>query len=869
MISFIVPGISYSVIAFGIGYSIWPYFYYVKNETFIVLGAFALWRYGWQVVHYIRSTIYALFYYPKLKRLAASLPEEKKYPEHIFFVIPSFKEESWVSIETFQSILSNLSSIPCRATLIVATGSDQDDAIIATTFDAHPAHHKVELVLQRQSQGKRIAMGHALRAVARRYKEEPNSITVFMDGDSYLESDTLTKTIPFFAAFGDLAALTTNEVAYINTRSNWYKEWFNLKFGQRHVLFQSHSLSNKVLTLTGRFSMFRTSTIVKGEFIQQLETDVITHWRHGKFKFLMGDDKSTWFYLLKNRWNMLYIPDVVTYSLESRDANFMSVSTSLPYRWYGNTLRNNDRALGLGWRTTGLFIWIAILDQRMSMWTSLVGITGAVILSIFSSFIYILFYIAWALGVRVIQMFVIAARGHLVSMYTIPLMLYNQWFGAIIKIRAYFNLSDQKWSKGGTKQTSDNDVTMIDHPFVRWLPSYLMYSSYAVFIFALLLAQGAISMPGVEFFKQPSRTAVIETHFYGVTPDDGGDDALALQDIIDRVPEGRETVLRLPRGEIDLYKPVWLKSHVSLQGMGPSQTYVVSHVKQPAEAVISLHGELGRRIGSLSEDVNPSDQHLFLSNSKDIRQGDFLLLEMPNDARFLEVLNSKRWSKEYPYLRKKMIEVDSVDDGKIFARNPVGLHFQKSSTRVFKVRPVSQVELRGFTIEQRIPGAKPSQVQFKYENPYPNYAVDTISGRWAAHCTIEDIHILYSGRHPLAFDNVYGCRAQNLVIDGSWNKGKRGHGYVKLARTFHTHFIDSEVNHIRHIVLQWSSAFNVLENLTVGVDINLHGGYAHDNVVRNITFAIPENHPWYGVVRTPTDAHWAPPDGDNQILIDD
>lgn len=869
LISFIIPGISYSMIAFGLGYSMWPYFYYVKNETFIVLGAFALWRYGWQLIHYVRSTLYAFLYYPKLKRIVAGVPEESKYPQHIYFVIPSFKEEPWVSIESFQSIFSNLATVPCRATLIVSTGSDQDDAIISATFDAHPVRDKVELVLQRQSQGKRIAMGHALRAVARRYEDEPNSVTIFMDGDSYLESDTLNKTIPFFATFRDLGALTTNEVAYINTSSDWYKEWFNLKFGQRHVLFQSQSLSNKVLTLTGRFSMFRTSVIIKEEFIKKLETDVITHWRHGKFKFLMGDDKTTWFYLLKNKWNMLYIPDVTTYSLESRDANFLSVSTSLPYRWYGNTLRNNDRALALGWRTTGFFIWIAILDQRLSMWTSLVGITGAVILAIFSSYIYLPFYFAWVFGVRVIQMFVIAARGHPVSMLTIPLMLYSQWFGAIVKIRAYFNLSDQKWSKGGTKQTSDDNIAMIEHPLVRWLPSYLMFSSYAVFIFALLLAQGAISMPDLAFFNQSQREAVIESQFYGVTPDDGRDDALALQDIIDRLPDGKSTVIRLPRGTIDLYQPILLKSRVSLHGLGPEETHLVSHLKRPAEAVIALHGKKGKGLGTLTKDAAPHDRRLYLSNSKDIRPGDLLLLEMPNDSDFLRTLNSQQWDKQYPYLRKTLVEVKRIHDDGVVVRHPPGLSLHSSDTRVFRVNPVTRVQLKGFTIEQRVPGAAPAEVRFQYENLYPDYAVDAISGKWAAHCLVEDVHILNSGRHPLAFDNVYACRARNLVISGAWNKGKQGHGYVKLSRTFRSHFIDSEVNHIRHIVLQWSSAYNALRNIRTGVDVNLHGGYVHDNVIQDIEFAIPESHPWRGVVHTPADAHWAPPDGDNTVLVRD
>jgi hypothetical protein len=116
-----------------------------------------------------------------------------------------------------------------------------------------------------------------------------------------------------------------------------------------------------------------------------IERDTIDHWLHGRFQFLMGDDKSSWFHLLRNGWNMLYLPDVNCVSLESRDESFLRASMSLPYRWFGNTMRNNPRALALGpWRT-GWFIWFVLLDQRVSMWTSLVGITGAAVLAVTKS----------------------------------------------------------------------------------------------------------------------------------------------------------------------------------------------------------------------------------------------------------------------------------------------------------------------------------------------------------------------------------------------------------------------------------------------------------------------------------------------------
>ncbi|BAN69253.1 glycosyltransferase [endosymbiont of unidentified scaly snail isolate Monju] len=533
--SLIVPAIVYLSLAVAILYAMWPYFYHIKNETFIVLGIFASWRYGWAITHYIRAVIYEFFRYPRLRRLTHDLPPDQRYPSHIFFIIPSYREEAWVTLEAIHSLFSNLAEIEITATFIVATGSDEDDKAVYAAYKAHPYHHNVELVLQRQKQGKRIAMGHALRALARRYDGDYNSVTIFMDGDSYLPPRSLAIALPFFTRFRDLGAATTNEAAFINTRSLLYKEWFNLKFGQRHLLFKSHALSNKVLTLTGRFSMFRTAIIAQEDFIQQIENDYLDHWMHGRFRFLMGDGKSTWFYLLKHGWNMLYLHDVIAYSLESRDDSFLKISMSLPYRWYGNTLRNNLRALKLGWRRTGLFIWWCIFDQRINMWTGLAGITGATILSLSKSFIYLPFYIAWVLIVKTLQTSVIALRGHPVSLLTIPLMLYNQWIGSLIKIKASFHLADQSWSKGGQKQSSQQDHIAVPHPLPPLMPDLTMLVSVLLFFYVMLLAEGALELPRWPHARAfaAGNHVEIDLTLYGVVADDGKDDSAAIRRVLD------------------------------------------------------------------------------------------------------------------------------------------------------------------------------------------------------------------------------------------------------------------------------------------------------------------------------------------------
>jgi hypothetical protein len=51
----------------------------------------------------------------------------------------------------------------------------------------------------------------------------------------------------------------------------------------------------------------------------------------------------------------------------------------------------------------------------------------------------------------------------------------------------------------------------------------------------------------------------------------------------------------------------------------------------------------------------------------------------------------------------------------------------------------------------------------------------------------------------------------------------------------------------------------------MGVDLNLHGGYAHNNRIDHILFDIPLGHKWKPIEHCPPHARWAPPDGENEI----
>jgi glycosyltransferase Alg8 len=840
----------------------------IHHQVLILISAFAFWRYGWQLLHYLRAGWYAGRHYPRLRATAQQVARERAWPQRIFVVVPSYLEEAWVSHEAMRALMTNLLAVPCRSTIVVAAGSDRDEQVIAAACRPWLADGRIELVFQRQSQGKRIAMGHALRAVARRYADEADSITIFLDGDSCLEPHAIARVLPFFLAYRDLGAVTTNEVACIPGGGAWYRDWFDLKFGQRQVLFQSHSLSHRVLTLTGRFSAFRTSIVVAEDFLRLIEHDTIDHWLHGTFRFLMGDDKSSWYHLLRSGWKMLYLPDVTCVSLESRNEPFLKASISLPYRWFGNTLRNNPRALALGPGCTGWFIWLVLLDQRISMWTSLVGIAGASVLAATKSVLYLPIYLSWAVLVRSVQVGVIAWHGHPVSMRTIPIMLYTQWVGAIVKIKAWHHLADQNWSKGEARQRAIARGGML----ARLAPNGRMLLAYLAFALAILLMHSALRLPGAELLAAQrtvadAPTAALEAAAHGVVPDDGRDDAAALQALVDRAAAG-PIAIRLPAGQLDFERPLVIRHDgVTLLGAGRERTRIVSHLRAPAPGVIRVQGEAEKRKQILDTPLPADGTVLRVPRGFAAEPGALLWLRQPNDDAFLRTLGSQKWHREYPYLRQALVQVTRTDGGAVQLDQPTGVAFDAGRAELRVVHPVRGLRLADFSIEQRADDRAIESVRHRYGNVLPQFAVDAISLMWTQDAVIERVDVRNAGRHPVSFEQSHGFVLRDCVLDGAWNKGDGGSGYLRIARSYRGMVEGCRVRNIRHIALQWSSAFNTLRDLDSEVDVNFHGGFSHDNTVQGVRFAIPPEHPWGPVFVTPKDARWAPPDGPRNVVL--
>ncbi|MET0180445.1 MAG: glycosyltransferase [Novosphingobium sp.] len=414
----------------------------------VTIGLLGAWRYGWGLLHFCRGLYYRKVAFPRMRRQVEALGVAA-LPSHVYLLITSFR----VGVETTERVYRGAiteaiaSGLPC--TIVASIVDDSDRRLIGRIYDACARNNVGLILVQIAGTGKRDALAHAFRAIAAERPGADAAVCV-IDGDTIIDPGILRSSLPFLKATPNVGAFTTDEVCEVEGNRT-FRDWYNLRFAQRHVLMSSMGLSRRVLTLTGRMSAFRSGIVCDPRFIARVEEDHIHHWRFGRLKFLTGDDKSTWYHLLSSGYEMLYIPDVRITTIESPPhPDFGIAATQLMVRWFGNMLRTNSRALALGPDRIGFFTWWSILDQRLSMWTSLAGLTGALLVTVAGAPVLLLGYIYWVALSRFGQTLMLMTV-HQRSSWRYPFLLYfNQIYGSAIKTYILFHLDRQKWTRQKT-----------------------------------------------------------------------------------------------------------------------------------------------------------------------------------------------------------------------------------------------------------------------------------------------------------------------------------------------------------------------------------------------------------------------------------
>lgn len=472
--------------------------YYETRGTFIALNILGLWRYSWWMVHVIRSFIYTYWVFPAFRIKADSIWMSGFRPKQLVFMMTTYKEIASTTEKVLQSILCECHEVGVPTKIFIGTGCDYDEEIIDTFFRNQVTRIPLEIIMIRQNApGKRFAIGDTLRSIVQNGLEADDPV-IFMDGDTFLLPGCLRKCLPFFALFPKMQALTTFEQTIVHNAPTWMKKWLEMRFVQRDFTMRSYSLSHKVLTLTGRMSIFRGKHILEPEFIQIIEHDHLTHWLWGKYRFLSGDDKSTWYYLLRAGADMLYIPDATSVTIENINGNALDRMKENLRRWSGNTLRNGQRAIALGPRRVGFFIWWCLLDQRFSIWTMLIGHMIILLLSITKSSAFLMVAILWIGFSRLCMSFILFLYARRIDMSFPFLVYFNQLMTAIIKIYILFRLPQQRWKNRGDQ--SSGFLISKEWKFKNLVANYLTGFYCLSCLLIILLFLHIVSLPTLSDF---------------------------------------------------------------------------------------------------------------------------------------------------------------------------------------------------------------------------------------------------------------------------------------------------------------------------------------------------------------------------------
>ena len=428
-----------------------------------VVGGISIWRYLWGLMHWMRAMYYQHVMFPDI-RARANRHHEK--PTHLYLVITSYRIDTETNAAVYWALMHEVRryNVP---TTIIACVSDPSDAVLINDLvqRSRPPEGTTVTVLAQDGTGKRTALGSAMRHIAAS-NPLPGSMTVLMDGDTLLTDGCLEKSCSVLMSHPGVGAVTTENKPLVRG-SSLIVEWYRLRMAQRHNLMCSVSVSGRVLVLTGRFLVYRAEIVSSPDFILTIENDMLRHWRLGKINFLTGDDKSAWFATLKQGWKMLYLPDVVIRPLEELPkGSFFNASTRLMGRWFGNMFRGGNRALALGPRKCGLFVWLCLIDQRISMWATLTAPVFFGLAGIFHDTRFFLIYVLWVVLSRSFQsvgLWITTGRFH---PYYPFLIYYTQLMAAIIKVFMLFHLDLQAWTrqKSATRKTRGAVQRSVDNP---------------------------------------------------------------------------------------------------------------------------------------------------------------------------------------------------------------------------------------------------------------------------------------------------------------------------------------------------------------------------------------------------------------------
>jgi glycosyltransferase Alg8 len=121
-------------------------------------------------------------------------------------------------------------------------------------------------------------------------------------------------------------------------------------------------------------------------------------------------------------------------------------------RWSGNSLRHGWRAFKLGPQKLSWFCWYSLLDQRLAIWTVLVGPLFALLAVCAGRIELAAAYLLWVMVSRLCHSAIAWRHGRRLSAFYVPLQIASDWVTSIIKAWTLFHPAKQAWLNRGARR---------------------------------------------------------------------------------------------------------------------------------------------------------------------------------------------------------------------------------------------------------------------------------------------------------------------------------------------------------------------------------------------------------------------------------
>ncbi|VTM08285.1 alginate biosynthesis protein [Pseudomonas aeruginosa] len=226
-----------------------------SKDFILLIGAVGIWRYSMGGVHFLRGMLFLHAVYPYYRRRVRQLGSAAD-PSHVFLMVTSFRIDALTTAMVYRSVIREAIDSGYPTTVVCSIVEMSDEVLVRSLWEKMNPPDRVSLDFVRiPGTGKRDGLAYGFRAISRHLPDD-DAVVAVIDGDTVLDHGVVKKTVPWFKLFPNVGGLTTNEFCEVQG-GYVMSEWHKLRFAQRHINMCSMALSKRVLTMTGRMSVFR------------------------------------------------------------------------------------------------------------------------------------------------------------------------------------------------------------------------------------------------------------------------------------------------------------------------------------------------------------------------------------------------------------------------------------------------------------------------------------------------------------------------------------------------------------------------------------------------------------------------------------